>query len=42
MTAENGFLVRTNFIRINKLRLAQKPFSIPGTVGTSEELTLLN
>ena len=27
------FFVRTNFIRINKLRFAQKPFNIPGTAG---------
>ena len=30
------------FIRTNKFRLAKKSFSIPGTVGASEELTLLN
>ena len=34
--------MRTNFITTNKLRLAQKPFNIPGTVGVLEELTLLN
>ena len=27
------FFMRMDFIRTNKLRLAQKPFSIPGTVG---------
>ena len=36
------FFMRTNFIRANKFRLAQKSFSIPGTAGASEELTLLN
>ena len=29
-----------NFIRTNRLRLAQKPFNIPGTAGASEELIL--
>ena len=27
------FFVRTNFIRTNKLKLAQNPFNIPETVG---------
>ena len=27
------FFMRMDFIRTNKLRLAQKPFNIPGTVG---------
>ena len=36
------FFTRTNFIRMNKLRLAQNPFNIPGTVVASEELTLVN
>ena len=36
------FFMRTNFIRTNKLIPAQKPFNIPGTVGVSQELTLLH
>ena len=36
------FFMRTNFIRTNKLRLEQKPFNIPESIGALKDLILLN